>query len=320
MRTKLLITGSSGTLGRVLVKAFATRGIPVVGLDIKQDNPVINSGSIKYYNCSITDRDSMAAIFKKEKPTHVLHLACSYNTIRDRDLEYENDVLGSENVVNVTNETPSVKQFVYFSSGAAYGGVKKNKPWLSEDTPLRPGKYRYGLNKKYIEEKLLKAKLRRGLKTVILRICTVVGPGYDKDRSVVSILIKFPYMLKMCKNNMVQFLHEDDFVEIMNHVINDGEAEGVFNLASDTAVIVKNLVPGKKYVHIPFWLLKSIFTILWNLKLLNLQPACLSYSVYPVVIDPSRIVKRYNYRFRYSSKKAFEETKKKNMLNPNEKL
>lgn len=320
MKTRLLITGSSGTLGKVLVKAFATRGIPVIGLDIKNTNPVINNGSIKYYQCNITDRDTMASIFKKEKPTHVLHLACSYNTIRDRDLEYENDVIGSENVIEITNETPSVKQFVYFSSGAAYGGVKKNKPWLSEDTPLRPGNYRYGLNKKYIEEKILSASLRPDLRKIILRICTVVGPGYDKDRSVVSILIKSPYMLKMCKNNMIQFLHEDDFVEIMRQVINDSEINGIFNIASDTAVIVKNLISGKKYVDIPYWLLKSILTILWNLKLLNLQPAGLSYGVYPVVIDPSQIVKRYNYRFRYSSSKAFEETKKKNMLSPNEKF
>ncbi len=319
MGTRILITGSSGTLGKILIKSFTKRGMPVVGMDLKETIPITTNGLFRYYYGSTTDREYLSELFSKEKPTHVFHLACSYNTIRNKELEYENDVTGSENVLQVANDTSSVRQFVYFSSAAVYGGRKENRPWLTEDMPLKPGKYRYGLNKKLIEEKITKATLRSDLQKVILRICTVVGPGYDKDRSVVSLLIKFPYMLKICKKNMMQFLHEDDMVHLINKVIDDPEIGGVYNIASDTAEKITDLVPTKKYINVPCWLLKAIFSILWNLKLLNLQPACVSYSVYPVVLDPSKVVQRYNYSFIYTTKEAFEETREKNMLNPNEK-
>jgi UDP-glucose 4-epimerase len=319
MGTRILITGSSGTLGKILIKSFTNKGIPVVGMDIKENNLITDNGIYRYYHGSITDREYLSELFRKEKPTHVFHLACSYNTIRNRQLEYENDVTGSENVLRKANDTSSVRQFVYFSSGAAYGGRRENRPWLTEDKPLKPGRYRYGLNKKIIEGKITDARLRPDLQKVILRICTVVGPSYDKDRSVVSLLIKFPYMLKICKNNMMQFLHEDDMVQLINKIIDDREIGGVYNIASDTAVKITDLVPSKKYINVPCWLLKVIFSILWNLRLLNLQPASVSYSMYPVVLDPSKLVKRYDYSFQYTTQEAFEETRKKNMLNPNEK-
>ena len=316
MRKKVCITGSSGSLGKILVNSFDEKGIPVVGIDIRDFCQEKKYNSFNYFHCSITDRDSLLDLFAKEQPTHVFHLACSYNTIRNKKHEYENDVRGSENVIDATINTPSVKQLIYFSSAAAYGPLRDKNKWLTEKDPIRPGKYRYGINKKSIEERIIGTNKRPDLQKVILRLCTTVGPSYDKDASVVSILIKFPYMLRICQKNILQFLHEDDLINIISQIIEDAQINGVYNIAPDSAVVVKDLVPEKKYVHVPYWILKIIFTFLWNFKIMNLQPAALSYSVRPVCIDPSKITQRYKYRFRYTSQQAFEETRETNMLDP----
>jgi hypothetical protein len=78
-------------------------------------------------------------------------------------------------------------------------------------------------------------------------------------------------------------------------------------MASDTYSYVYDLVPGKKFFRLPKNVLKSMLWILWNLKILNLSPASINTSIYPVILDPSKLKDRYNYKFRYSTASAFSE-------------
>jgi hypothetical protein len=47
---------------------------------------------------------------------------------------------------------------------------------------------------------------------------------------------------------------------------------------------------------------------------LNLEPAGVKASIYPILLDPAKIVSRFNYRFKFSSKEAFEDVKIHNMI------
>ena len=109
-------------------------------------------------------------------------------------------------------------------------------------------------------------------------------------------------------------MHEEDFVNIMQKIISDNEIEGVCNFAADSYSVVNQVVPGKKYINFPVTSLKPLLWVLWNLRLLNLQPSSLRYSLYPVVPDPSKLVKRYGYDFKYSSSESFINTLKNNRL------
>ncbi len=311
---KVLITGSSGSLGRLLTNFLIARNIDVVGLDIKESEDHFTEKQFRFYRCSITEKDKLKSIFSQEQPTNVVHLACSFNKIRVRHREYEVDIGGSTNVLGASINTLSVKQLIYSSSAAVYGGHNDNKALLKESDQLRPGQYRYGINKKLIEETLLGTPVRNDLHIISLRICSVIGPSYDKPKSVVSILIKLPFLPKFCMENKIQFLHSDDMISLIGLILEDKEINGVFNLAPDSYAIVKELVPGKKFVAIPLFMMTGILYILWNLKILNLQPAAIKASIYPMILDPSMIITRYGYKFKFSSEEAFNVTLHKNKI------
>mgnify|MGYP000845362118 FL=1 len=241
----ILITGSSGYFGRLVAGDLISAGRRVAGIDIKE-NPWITAGEqFRFFNCCITDRRSLSRIFREVQPTTVIHFACSFNKVRDRKKEYEIDVAGSHNVMELCNETLSVRKLIYSSSAAIYGACRSNGSWLSETAVVNPGKYRYGINKKLIEHDLFTFVKRKDLQVISLRICTVVGPEYCKPRSVVSILLCLPFLPGSFHDKKVQFLHESDFVNLIRRVADDPEIEGVYTLAADRCSVVGELLPGK---------------------------------------------------------------------------
>jgi UDP-glucose 4-epimerase len=249
-----------------------------------------------------------------EQPTNVIHLACYFNKIRNKHREYKVDVGGSNNVLQTSINSLSVKQLIFSSSAAIYGAQKDNNTWLKESDQLRPGRYRYGINKKLIEDGYFRTPVRNNLNIISLRLCTVVGPAYNKPGSVVSVLLKSPFLPKFCMENILQFMHSDNLVSLPGHIIDDMEINGVFNLAPDSFVKIKELVSADKFISVPLFFDKGFLLILWNLKVLNLQPAAIKTSIYQMILDPSKIISRYNYKYKFSSEESFMITLNENKI------
>lgn len=311
---KVLITGSSGSLGRMLINYLIPKGVRIAGIDIRECSDHLSTDHFIFHRCSITDREKLISIFAEEKPDRVVHLACSFNKVRNRNREYEIDIEGARNVLEVSANTLSVKQLIFSSSALAYGASRENRLWLDETDPLRPGKSRYGINKKLVEECYGCKDLREDLHIVSLRICTVIGPSFDKPKSVASLLIRFPWLPSSCRKNKLQFIHSDDLVSLIGLMLNDTDIDGVYNLAPDSYVVVGDLVEGKKFIPVPVPLVRIILWALWHLRILNFQPGALKNAIYPVVVNPAKVISRYGYTFKYSSEEAFADTMASNRI------
>jgi len=305
---KVLITGSSGTLGRMLIDYLISGGINVAGIDIKENPDHFPPEKYRFHLCSVTDRERLISIFAEEKPTNVIHLACSFNRVRNRKRENEIDICGAENILEASEKTESVRQLIFSGSAMAYGAHRDNRLWITEADTLRPGKSRYAINKKKVEEHYGSTGVRDDLLIVLLRICTVIGPSFDKPKSVASLLIRFPWLPAFCRQNKLQFIHRDDLVSLVGLILKDREIEGVFNLAPDSYAIVEDIVPTKKFIPVPISLIRFVLWLLWNTRTLYFQPAAVKNTIYPVVVDPDKIISRYNYKFKYSSAGAFTDT------------
>ena len=308
---KILITGSSGNLGHFLAENFVSKKIQVVGIDIRRRTDEIISDYFVFYECSTTDSVNLEKIFFTENPTHIIHFACTFNKIRNKKTEYALDVEGSHNVINASNITLSVKQIIYSSSAIVYGGCRDNLEWIKESQPLRPGRYSYAINKKINEEKYLSIKLRENLRVIVLRMCTVIGPHVIKGRFSLMLLTRFSFLPRFCKFYKLQLLHEEDFLEILGKIIYDDRIKGVYNLSPDSYSCVSDLDHKKKYYLLPPVLIKAIIWILWNLRIINIQPNSVDNIIFPVILDPSKLKSQYKYKFKYSTAEAFIDTIRK---------
>jgi len=311
---KVLITGSSGLLGNLITKSLIAENIKVVGLDIIKPPEEHTGEYFRFYNCCVTDGEYIKDIFDSESPTHVIHFASTLGKTRNRINEHKVDIVGSENILEISERTKSVKQLIFSSSAAAYGGHKHNPAWLDETCPLNPGKYRYGVNKKIVEQIFTAKRVRSDLNLILMRICNVVGPSFNKPGSVVSLLLKWSWLPEFCRETKTQFLHEDDFVSVLRLILHDNEINGIFNVAPDKYVVVKDLDSGKKYFSIPVSVTRLILSILWDLRLINFQPVGISCAIYPLLLDPSKICRRFGFKFRYTSMEAFETTRHTNKI------
>jgi nucleoside-diphosphate-sugar epimerase len=306
---KILITGCSGYVGYVLSRFFSSQGIRVVGLDIN-DNPVWDGNKqFQFYSIDVRDKNVLATIFAKEKPTHVIHLAFLMDPLHDAQKQYDIDVNGSMNVLRIANNTASVTQFVQFSSASAYGAWKNNPLWIQESQPLRPRDYRYGLHKAEIERRFLSQTLRKNFKLVILRMCTAVGPRYHKSGGVVSLLANAKVLPKFGgEYAALQFIHEEDLTALIEYIINDARIEGIYNLAPDSYATTKDLVAHKHFIPVPVGLARGLVKLLWSLRLIGVRPAAIRLSAYGIVINPMKLMKRYSFTFTHSTRSAFQTT------------
>jgi UDP-glucose 4-epimerase len=309
---KILITGSSGYVGYILSKFFSEQEIEVIGLDITKNKAWGGNNKFTFYHCDITNKEKINQILSKELPSHVIHLAYLMDPIHDVKKEYSIDVIGSRNILEIANNTESVKQFIQFSSASAYGGWPNNPLWIKETHELRPRDYRYGINKKIVEKEYLNFDKRKNLNLIILRMCTAMGPLYHKKGGVIAILTNSPLLLKL--NNRyceLQFIHEDDLTNLLNLMVNDNQIEGVYNLAPDSYATIKQLAPKKTFIPVPLLLLRGIIGLLWWLRIVTIRPAAMTLSTYGIIIDPKKIVDRYGYKFKYTTLDGFKETVKK---------
>lgn len=305
---KILITGTSGYLGNFLAVYFGEKGIPVVGLDLKPHEVIKDIPNFTFYDCDVRDKARMTEIFTKEKPTHVIHLAYLMDPIHDKKAEYDIDVVGSKNTLDVANETDTVKQFILFSSASIYGAHADNPEWLTESSPLRPRDYNYAIYKKKVEEYYNAFKHRDDLKIFTFRMCTAVGPSYYKPGGVVSTFKNAPFIIQVgSRKNAVQFIHEDDVKALVEKVVDDHEAEGIYNLGADTYSFVADLAKsqGKRMIKIPLFVFRNVFRFLWTLHIADLTPAMARLIAFPIAASPKKLMERYDYKFQYTTKEAF---------------
>ena len=140
---KILVTGSSGMLGRDICKVFSADS-EVIGIDIAGDE-----GS---YKADITDIAEINEIFTKEKPDIVIHSA-AYTDVdgceRDPDKAYRINTEGTRNIAEACSSigTP----LIFISTDFVFDGSKDSPYKEDEETgPINV----YGRSKLKAEESL----------------------------------------------------------------------------------------------------------------------------------------------------------------------
>jgi nucleoside-diphosphate-sugar epimerase len=234
---KVLVTGATGFVGRILVKTLTENGIKVKAC-IRNPN---DAKVFKYIEgadpviVDILDKNSLCHAM--EGLDAVYHFAALVDSRASRDDLFNVNVEGTKNVWECAAEH-AVKKALYCSSTAVYGLLVRSQQPVSEKvTPkaIEP----YGRSKYLGECKAIEIGEKFDISTLIIRPVAVFGPGQHTPfgRNLQNAAFSKILLAGGFENKQFNFVHVEDLVEASIHLMNSPDSNGhIFNIAVDKAI------------------------------------------------------------------------------------
>lgn len=233
---RILITGGAGCLGSNLIEHWLPKGHEILILDnfaTGKREVVSGVAGLKIVEGSVADAALVDRTFADFRPEVVVHSAAAYKDPANWREDAATNVAGSINVVGAA-EASGARRLVNFQTALCYGRPRR-VPIPVED-PVAPFTS-YGISKTAGEQYLLMAKLP----VVSLRLANVTGP-----RLAIGPIPTFYKRLKnaqkcFCSDTVRDFLDMSDFLTLVDRVVQDDAATGVFNVSTGEGHSIKDV-------------------------------------------------------------------------------
>ena len=164
---KVLVTGGSGLIGRWLLSLLEENGYETVNLDLRE--PAFSLEKCKFINVDVCDAQAIQAIFRRERPDFVIHLAARTDLEGTSIDDYKSNSDGVRSVCDAVQAAPGIQRVIYTSSQLVcrVGYVPTG------DTDYCPNNY-YGQSK-VLTERIVREK-DGDVEWCLARPTTVWGP------------------------------------------------------------------------------------------------------------------------------------------------
>ena len=309
---KVLLTGSAGFIGFHLAKKLLDNNVIVIGIDnINQAYDLdlkkcrlknLNKNkNFKFYKLDITNKLSLEKLFKKEKFSHVIHMAAQAgvrDSIEKPELFINSNIVGFGNIIELSVKN-NIKKFAYASSSSVYG-LNKTKPSDESEKCEKPASI-YGATKKSNELIAHTYSHIHNLSTIGLRFFTVYGPWGRPDMA----LFKFTDAIFKKKKIDIynhgdmnrDFTYIDDVVEAIIKIILSKKKINtnyeIFNIGSGKIITLKKFIKT----------LEDVVEIKAKKRFLPMQKG----DVKDTLALNTRIEKQYNYKVNYTLREGLNE-------------
>lgn len=298
---KVLITGISGKLGRMVARGFLAREHEVVGID-RRPWPDAPDG-VRMFPADIRKRNA-EDVFRVERPEAVIHMATVTHLNTRRTSERFRINLGGTRSVFEYASTYGTEHVIFVGRHTYYGAAPDSPLYHDEsEPPMAVSTYPELAD-------LVAADLYAGsalwrfpdMKTCVLRVCYTLGPS--RHGTLASYLRgpRVPGVLGY--DPLFQFMHEKDVVSALVAAL-DSKLAGVYNVAGPQPVPLSTLsrVTGRTYLPLPEMILKRSFG---RFGLPRLPPGAIGHIKYPVVVDSSAFKDATKWEHTYDEVQTME--------------
>jgi UDP-glucose 4-epimerase len=301
---RIVITGSSGYLGRKLVATLLKQGKTVLGIDIT--NAPDDGGPSEFHQADICD-ENLLEVVRSFAPDTIVHAAFIVKPIRDTKRMTAVNIGGTDNMIRIVREVRP-NRFLFVSSATALGAWPDN-PIPLPDTwiPRARPEFQYAADKTALEGKVsaLAAEIPD---TAVSWIRPAVVGGPKVDNYLSRFIFNNPMLVKIDgEDSTVQFVHEDDVVGATCAIL-EADARGPFNVGpADWTTI--SLIAGetnRRTISLPFGVVWWAAWLAWKVHYFfhESPPGFLYFAKYPWVVSADRLRDEVGYKFQYSAEET----------------
>lgn len=276
---KVLITGVSGKLGRLVAQRLVAANHEVIGID-RRPWP---GRPAELTLCQVDIRKRAAEdVFRTHKPDAAIHMATVTHIKRRSSDRYKINLLGTRAVFDHCH-TYGVGTAIFVGRHTYYGAAPDAPLYHKEDDPPM------AVNSFPELSDLVAADLYAGsalwrypkIDTSVLRICYTLGPSHH---GTLASFLRGPNVpMVLGYDPLFQFMHEHDVAAAICLAL-EKQLRGVFNVAGPPPLPLSVLVKqtGSRAIPVP----EPIFRLaLGRFGLPRLPKGALEHVKYPVVID-----------------------------------
>ncbi len=285
--------------------SLAEDGFRIVGVDYRKvEHPPDYVEAVYRANYNKT---LIEDIFRRHRPTHVLHLGRVGNLKEQIGKRFDLNVLGSRKVMDLSLKY-GAGRLVVLSTFHIYGAHPRNHIPIYEDEPLRAGTEFPQIADaiQFDNQALTWLHRHRALPTVLLRPCHVVGPHIN---NTISRFLRLPVIpVPMGFSPMTQFIHERDIVAAIVGATK-GEASGVFNVAGQSPIpwLEAVALTGARVVPVPSSL--GALALRASTRVSSaFPPYMINFFKFPCVISDVAFREAFSWRPRVTDREAIVST------------
>lgn len=297
---KVLVTGISGTMGRLVAKGLERHDHEVLGIDRRPwpDAPK----TIQVLHADTRKRPA-EEVFRQHRPEAVIHMATVTHWGASREERYRINLGGTRAVFDHSN-TFGVKQILFVGRHTVYGAAPDSPLYRTEEDPPMAMSTFPELADLVAADLYAGSALWRfpDITTAVVRIVYTLGPSragtlmrYLRGPRVATVLGFDP---------LFQFLHEEDAARAIVLAL-EHRLRGVFNVAGPHPMPLSLLckVTGRQAVPVPEMLYPYISG---RFGLRRMPAGAVSHVKYPIVVSSEAFRKATGFRHELDEVKAME--------------
>lgn len=235
------MTGSSGFVGGHVIKFLQQKPLKVFGT-YHQHKPAPAKG-VSYIACDFLNRDAVVKLFRKTKPTHVIHLVGQSSPSLSWKIPYETvqgNVFSTIHLLDACRKLNAKPKILYVSSAHVYGQTFYEKATISETDlpkPMDP----YGASKIQGEYFVMQYYYQFKIPFVIMRSSAHIGvnqppffsiSNFAKQIAEIEKRKKPPVILVGNLNVKRGFVAVDDMVRAYWLALLKGKSGEIYNVGA----------------------------------------------------------------------------------------
>jgi UDP-glucose 4-epimerase len=298
---KVLVTGISGKIGRLVALELLSNGHDVLGIDRRPwpDAPT----AVRVYETDIRKRPA-EDVFRTQRPEAVIHMSTVTHLVEKSEERYRINLVGTKSVFDFAHRY-GVKRAVFVGRHTYYGAAPDAALYHTEDEPPMALELFPELADLVAADLFAGMALWRfpEIDTAVLRICYTLGPS--RHGTLASFLSgpRVPTILGF--DPLYQFMHERDVARAIVLALTRS-LRGVYNVAGPQPVPLSTLIreTGRTPLQVPEPMYR---VVLGRFGLPRLPRGALSHIKYPIVIDSTTFKAASGFQHEFDEYAAMHE-------------